>query len=419
MSNVNLIESTCHYLFGQEPEQIFTNIRIANLQEKRAVVNQCLELAMRINVFLLTQKDAFFLIDPMAFNNQCHLYALMAAQIRAGYSQKSPEEKQERSEENRFIHLSIFLNYALLSKSRKKLFVRTVHRAIKEMQAVLPTTRKKFFAILKHDGRERVTRLALNRVFENHIKQTLIALKQESPVYRELGEMAFEDLRLESSRGRSEGILYAFPKLAGVVYMIDIMAKEKLAYVIKVKVLTKDGAAGTLLYKSGNINENKNAPILIFEGIATDGTYSVPTCCEKAKRCPTFFYRKKSAKKRHNPNESCFYCKPAVADLEPFRKRLESATASPRDMFFALGADFILQIQKQFRPYFENTEKYPLLSQIFHESTPKIKELGLEMLNPRTFSVCHVHMDTALHALSPTLLLDTDPEKLLQERGLI
>lgn len=420
MSNlISLVsESTCKYLFGREGNEIFGNLKFSknyNSSEQRKIVDECLELIMRINVFILTKKDALFLIDPMASNNQCHLYSLRAAQIMKDYRYTSGKEKLAKTEENRFLHLSFFISYSLMKDTT--LFVQAVQRAIAEMGEKIPSPKRIFNDFLRDDGkyRERSSRIALNRLFEGYVKDKLSLYKENNALYKDLYNIAHEKLQIESCEGRD--VLYTYPKLAGVAYMVDILAKEQIPFVIKVKVITKNGAAGTIIQASDKAEEK--APVIVFEAIATDGSLTLLKCTEEAKKCPTYFYQYTDKNQRHSEEKTCFFCKKATDDLEPYRQRLQTAMRTPEDMFYALGADFILRCQKDFQVFFKDDKKYPYLAKLFAYAIPKISELGLAMDKPITFSMCHVHMDSASHALSEKLLLDTSPEGILKDRGII
>ena len=412
-------DTTCKYLFGQEAEKIFGNVKIPNISDKRKYIDGYLETLMKINVYLLTEKDTFYLIDPMALNNQCHLYSLRAAQIRKKYPGKTEKEKMERNEENRFLHLSFFITFSILPDTG--LLMDVVKKALREMKEKPPVPVVHFKTFLRDDGRcrEKASRIALNQVFERYMKEILSKLKVEKPLYAELSDIAHEKLQIISNRGYdlADTYQYTYPKIAGIAYFIDAIAQEHIPFVLKVKVLTKDGYGGTIVQASGKIHEKD--PVLVFEAYATDGSYSLPTCESESKRCPSAFRRHSDKNKRHLEDETCFFCQKVSIDLQPFHQRLQMAMKNPEEMLYALGADFILNIQKDFKVLFENNAKYPLLSKIFHDSIPKIKELGLDMNNPETFSVCHVHPEDSKEALSENFQLEVRQEVFLRRRGII
>ncbi len=420
---MNIQISNCQYLFGQEAEAIFSNIKDMSVEEK-IYIDQCLDLMMRVNVYILKHKDGFCLIDPRAYNDQCHLYALRAAQIKASYHNKSKKERLARTQENRFLHLSIFLSFILAFDTN--LMHKTVLTAMQKIKAEIPKFKEtldalKFetFLIDKGNYREKASRASLNVVFEEHIKLALEQTCEENKLlYSELSKLAKENLLLPPNYGNKKDkkkLLYTLPKLAGIAYLVDVIRREQIPFVIKVKVITQDGAAGIIVAASGNIE--KNQPAIVFEGFATVGK-SIKDCKNDAKNCPTYFYR--NIKALHKEDKACFYCKKtSEVDLKSYLQNVKSAIDTPDDMLYALGADFMLNCQPSFVQHFENKVDYPLLSELFEKAIPKIKELGLDMNNPETFSVCHVHMDIGSHALSEELLLDQTHEVFLKTRGLI
>lgn len=420
---MNVQISSCQYLFGKEAEAIFSNLKEMRVEEKRAYIEQCLELMMRVNVYILTHKNGFCLVDPMTYNNQCHLYSLRGAQIQVLYSNKTDEEKSAQTEENRFLHLSLFLSHTLASDTN--LMVKMVRKAMKEMEQEAPKFARKtpltydpFETFLLDAGRcrEKASRMALNEVFEKNIKETFEQPCEENKaLYSDLSKLAQEDLRIASNRGKKEGILYTLPKFAGVAYLVDVIQRKQIPFVIKVKVITKDGSAGNIIVPSRDVKEGQ--PVIVFEGFATDGK-SIEECRKAATKCPTYFYR--DIKSCHKEDETCFYCKttPEV-DLNQNIKNIQLAVESFPEMLNALGADFVLNCQEEFEHHFKNKNKYPLLSELFEKAIPKIKELGLDMNQPKTFSVCHCHMDVGSVAISDKLQLDQTHELFLEARGLI
>jgi hypothetical protein len=115
--------------------------------------------------------------------------------------------------------------------------------------------------------------------------------------------------------------------------------------------------------------------------------------------------------------ESCLVCKPAVVDLTPYKRAFKAATASVEEALYALGADFLREVQPSFLKFFGDRGKYPLLTELFQKACPNIKALGLSMKNPIAFTVDHVHVDSGLHARSPQLRMNCSPETYLKERG--
>jgi hypothetical protein len=417
-------ETICKYIFGKEAEEVFTNVKIKNIGNKRKFIDQCLGVCTRINNYILTHKEGLFVIDPRAFNNQCHLYSLRAVQAM----------KLEGGDETRFRLLSFFLSMPLTGNLA--LFKEAVNGSLLGMGEGYDehnSTEKNFYAAFKDhsipfnkknveeflkvdsSGRLKEVRLRLNQVFEDHLKESLSSLKDSSPLHLELYKLAHipeEQLRIKSPTLGSKECYYTFPKLAGVAFMLDVLAREKIGFAIKVKVITKDGYAGRVSQCSAPFEDNE--PVIVFEAIATDGTLSLAQCREEAKKCPSYFQNHPTKTKEH---DTCFFCEKTEQDLTPFIDRLQEVMKSPQEMFYALGADFIVNHQKEFHHFFES-EDYPNLSQIFQEAVPNIEKLGLSSDKPLTFSICHAHPDLGKHAKTASMELDTAPEQFLKTRGL-
>lgn len=399
-------ESACHYLFGKEASEIYDTSKFSE-----EFINQSLETLMRVNIFFLSKKenDGFPFIDPAAFNNQCHLYSLFAARIKQSYKEKSKEEKLGQTQENRFLHLSFLLSYAFLTD--RKLLCQVIESGSDKEEFVLPSSKELFYDFVK-DSKGILTRTArqsLNEVFEHCIKENFAAAKERSLLHRELYLLSLENLQLLPDRGTKT--LYTLPKLAGVAYLIN----ENIAFVIKTKIITKQGT-GTLFFLNEPVSDDK--PVLIFEAISSDDL-SIGDFRKIAERCPSFFERKPSKKNRHDEEETCLFCNETQININPYQERFRKATESIQECLYALGADFIKEIQLPFRKFFEDKEKYPILTDIFQKAVLNIDELGLSMKRPLAFTVEHVYVDNAKHALSPEFRMNSSPESYSKARGFL
>ena len=88
-------------------------------------------------------------------------------------------------------------------------------------------------------------------------------------------------------------------------------------------------------------------------------------------------------------------------------------------MFHALGADFINNVQPDFKRFFDKNERYPLLSCNYSSVQRRITELGLAMQQPTAFSVCHAYADIGSRGKSDLFHLDMTFDDLLKCRGVI
>ncbi len=384
------------------------------------MTERCLELSIRINVYLFTYKEAILLLDPRAFNKQCQQYALRACQINKNYNEKTEEEKFAHTEENRFLHLAFFLNYEFRENTT---YVKTVLSALKGLK-INPFnqefTRKNFIKFLRDEKRcrEKASRIAFNQLFENKMKQELDSLKDTTTFYRELYALSMENLKIEgTSLGTKTGELYTYPKLAGLAYLIDQVAREDIKFVIKTKIVNQEGFGGVFIHASEPIDENDS--VIVFASFATDGSCAVQERMEEAKKCPTYLYRNNDAQKRHAINAKCFYCTPVEMDLNPISNQLKKVMASSKDLILGLGVEFMLSEQKTFLNFFQDGYKYPHLKNLFQSSFERIKDLELDHNNKRIFGIYHTYTENGKSVLADDFALDSNPEQFLQKKGMI
>ncbi len=248
-------------------------------------------------------------------------------------------------------------------------------------------------------------------MFERCIKDTLYEAKERSLLHHELYQLSLEELKLEQVRGKTKLKLYTLPKLLGIAYLVH----ERMSFVIKTKVITKDGT-GTLFYQSAPIKDDE--PVLIFETMASD-ELSITDFREIGEHCPASFDRKPSRKDRHSEKETCLFCNPAPINISAYQERFDRATASIQDTLYALAADFVKEIQLPYMRFFEDKDKYPHLTEIFQQAVPNIEALQLSMRKPLAFTVDHVYVDSAQNALAPQMRMNSSPESFLKERGFL
>lgn len=411
----------CQYLFGKQSYEVFKD---SSFPEQ--LINHSLEIMMRVHVFMLSVKDTFDFIDPDTHTNLCHLYALRAAAIKRSYQSRSNEQKLLHTEENRFLHLSFFLSFTFISD--KKPLYALVNKTAQELKIKLPHPEKKFRLIVLDSQGEigRAARIALNDVYRIYLQSILKEGSTFSPLYQELFQLSI------TASDVCKETFYTYPKLAGVIYLVDAFAREKIAFMLKVKIVTKEGN-GVLSYVSldGQLKLvpkeqlQKNVisiddPVVIFESYATDGSLSVENYKNLSTRCPNNFFRHPSSKNRHLSTEKCLLCTSEKRrNLSAFQENIEKAIASPKNLFYALGADFVQERQSDFLSFFHNPKDFPHLTKIFETALPTIASLGVSMKNPATFSVFHVHVDNLKRALIDQLHADESPEQMLKSRGLL
>lgn len=418
--------SHCQYLYGKPTQDVFET----KLGEN--VIDQCLATLMSVHVFLFSNRDPFFLIQPTAYNDQCHLYGLRTVQIMRVYSQMTESEKEARNETNRFLHLSLLLSFAFIINPH--FYVEMVQQGLKELKAQRPAkrsfpTRKaltQFFTALESRQSKAAAREAYNQVFTTYAKASVLLMKERegaTALDLELFNLfTTENLSLHPRLDDGEGptqegriVFYTPPKFAGVALMMNMLEMEEIPFAIKVMAITKQGT-GVLSFISKKPQESE--PVLIFEAFATDGSLTLQECREIAMHCPS--YHRKSSSIPSHPGATCLFCNPQRIDLSPFQARLGHAAQNPRRMFLALGADYVLSsgTQTKYLKYFKDEERYPLLTALFQEATLDIDALGLSMHKPLTFSVSFAYADNGASAMSERMLSNQPCIHSLKERKL-
>jgi hypothetical protein len=384
----------CKYLFGGETNEIFPCSKYP-----QEFINASLETLMKINRHLISNKEALFLFDPTAFNNQCHLYALMVA--------------QKKSDE-RFLHLALFLSYAFLTDAR--LLGKVCKKVLKEAEIDYPENFDTFLRDPTPTGeRTRAARKALVKLFQETLRTSLKT--EESALYKELYQIAREDLQLPATSGSL--MLYTYPKLAGVAYMIDAIARDQLTLLFKIKVMTVKGTGSFTYCSTPADHVSEETPVMVFEMIATDENLTYDECRNIAKQCPSHSRRHPKTVDRHKEGEPCRFCTDQRVDITSFRERILPALQAMDKLFYAMGADFVRENQKPYQAFFSDKTSFPILTRLFQESLPDIEKFSLSLSKPLNMSVSHAYTDCKSRAFQEALIIDAPYEKHLSERGLI
>lgn len=390
--------TSCKYLFNKEAKELFPH-------QDEAFVDESLKKVMAvIDHLVASNPEAFFIFDPTAYNDQCHLYALFAAQaVRPG----------QKVIDRRFLYLSFLLSKAFLDAN---LLEKLACKALTAMNEGPPSKEFRLFLKDSEGKRAPAARAALNLLFSEHVKRTLSS--SEGPLFFELAAIAKEDLQLPASN--QKGTFYTFPKFAGVIYLMDAIAKEKIPLLFKVKAMTKEGN-GSFTYSSQDVRAlDKAAPVIVFEMAVTGESLALYRDIPDIKReCPSHFLRNVKRKERHDPKAPCQFCNPNRIDVSSFEQKFLSILKDSDAMLLALGADFVEKKQQPFCRFFSDSGKYPALTELFKKSLPNIQSLCLSMSKPLNMTVAHVYLDSAEHASRNDLLIDASYEDHLKARGLI
>lgn len=414
--------SPCRYLFGQEANVVFAQTKLPAKS-----INDSLQFLMDINEYLFTRKSdqSLPLYDPAAFNNQCHLYALMVIQ-KINEVKKIKEAVSEIFQDpsickaitgyavdDRYLHYAFFLSYAF--SSDLTLMQNMITKIAKEAGITQPGDFTKFLKDSKPVmERMQASRTAILEEFSEYIKKGC-AKHLDDPLFRELYQLAQEDLKLSASNGK--GDVYTYPKLGGIPFMLYTIAHDQIALCFKVKVVTKMGT-GVFTYQSGKC-ESDTSPVLVFELVATDDSLSyLEYQRDIAKKCPHYSMRNPSSSSRHDNKAECPHCKTGTIDITPYKERYLPLLAKSEALFYALGADFLQVCQPSFERFFTDSKKYPLLTELFQKAKESLSKLPLSMSKPLNMSVSHVYSDTAAHARSDVMILSDSYDKHLAARRL-
>lgn len=395
--------SPCQYLFGRDIEDVFpqTSKRFSN-----QLIDEMLITLLKVSAYLITKKEAFILFDPTAFNNQCHLYALMTVQ--------NAEKTKTDLVDERFVHLSFLLGYSILTDA--SLLGKIIKKVPKEIRGEIPHPEKDFDVLIKdpEGERTRATRIALNKIFKDYITSSFNS--QKKPIYEELIRLA-NDPQLFVSYGSEK--LYTVPKFAGVAYFIDAIAGKQIPLMFKVKVLTKNGTGFFQHCDEDLKGRPQNSPAIVFEMVAYDDTLTREKCLIITKRCHRYSERDIRSKNRHDMSKTCLFCNPIKVEVTPYQARYLPTLKTASDMLFALGVDFVQVMQPQFQKFFSDPEAFPILTEMFLKHASNVDKLGLASTKGSNLYVSHVFVDSAVFATQESMIMDATYESHLHARGLI
>lgn len=410
--------SVSQYLFDKQ----MADLQPLKKQFGAEKVDRYLETMMKVNIAFLSKahNDGFCLIDPAAFNNQCHMYALFAYEAKKKYKSKTMEDKLAQNQENRFLHLSFLLSYAFIKDSN--VMVNSLKKELlshDESKHLFDDEKSKtsFTAFVKDSSAvlRKAARKSLNEVFKELTQEALRQFQETSPLNRELYQLSLEDLELPADGGGKNApslLLYTLPKLVGIAYLIQ----QNVSYVIKTKVITEEGTE-SLMYKGGP-EASADDPVLVFEGISSE-ILGMSACMPLAHRCNSYYGRNSSGDNRHK-TETCLFCNVKPIETKAFDERIQNALKNPENLFYALAADFMQHNQKKFLDREEEyAKKFPLVVNLFKQAQPNVDLLGLSIEKPLALTIDHVHVDSAENAFSANLRMNHSPEQFMTMRGFL
>jgi len=345
-----------------------------------------------VDHIIQTEPRAFFLFDPTALNNQCHLFSLLMAQ-------------KEQPVDRRFFYHLFILSHAFVSNP--KLQDQICQKALREMSQSSPNQELSTF--LKHPDtvspRLKASRVALGQLFMEHMQ------KASDP---ELRSMLSENLQLETTN--RSGTVDTIPKFAGVSHFLETLAKENIPLVFKVKVITPQGT-GTFSHCNQPLHTlPPETPVVVVEMMAPSRELSFQDCVSLMTKCPSFVFRSMKKSDLH-PESSCLFCTENQVDVTPYQQDLAPVLSKPRKMLLALAADFVCEEQKPFVRLFTDT-RFPKMMRLFHQTIPKIGQYKLSRTERGHRSVFHVYPDCASEAAKPTMLMNGSYNAHVANRGI-
>lgn len=276
--------------------------------------------------------SAYHLLDPQTGNNQCHLYTALV--VRMAKREKTAEER---------VLCDLILRCS---------FYRTGRGSIRDDQK------------------------ALTALFESMLKTDLG--KESDALHKELAALAHrEELRCP---------LYTYPKLAGVAYLIGLIAREKIDCVVKVLFITDKGSKTFVHHAIDYAGD----PVAVFETLACEDK-STSYYMTVKDECPHSFFP--SSRKKHGASESCGFCK-GEADSSKAEEVIRKIAFD--ELLYGAAADFMFDYQKD-------------LGRLM--TTPELKALTLKAFKHRrehaigrSLQIIHVYPDSRERALDKTIL---------------
>lgn len=418
--------TNCQYLFGPYASQSI-NAQYFNEQE----ANHYLEILMQVHSYFLAKKAAYFLLDPVINNNQCHLYSLTAVELLKGYAEKSEAERRSKTSENRFLHLLALLSSTALAESDPYAKVVQKHYQVAFGDPI--QDEKKFITYVKDPQgfRLKAARSALSDFFRERLQRVLSL--GESERERELYQLSLENDVSSLEK------FYTLPKLAGVDHFMRQGALHALTMVFKVKIIAeRQSCTLTLsplyallekftafpkavlnLVREYAIEDSESVVVLEALSTASASPQSLYAMMSAASRCPSSFYRKPRARNRHEAKEACSFCTRNDDLRSSKEERISTLLLDPNELLYALGAEFLQKEQPKFLHHFKNEQKYPELHALYHRVKEKGRALGLTICSPTAFHLVHIYPDNAGHAFQEEARANYSPEDFLKLRGLL
>jgi hypothetical protein len=415
----HLDTAVCELLASPEDatlDPIFSKFQSFSTEETTDITD-----LLSLHAYKLLASGQLLLFDGMTQNNQCHLNALCVAGLHRKLLSQEPLQRSE----DQFITMNFLLascfqrNKALIfemipsvSKNtpRGKLLNEFVNSS-----AVLGKAREHLVQAI-----DAYTKKILNRLINNG----------KSNLLNELGRLCEAGDRAPVGNGR----VLTYPKIAGVVLLLEELKREPIPVILKIKFIcthgihlktyfvdSKDQSITRLDQKRLEAlltSSLSNESFMVIEGFAISHK-GVSEYIEKDRQhCPGFFNKVK----KHLPCGTCTPCTPDHACSESLLhdERILGISQVFNHVLLAAGAGFMESLQKDYvAKYFgPNPEigSFPQLQKIFRSHLHFGAENGLSESNGSTLIVEHLFADAGRYALSIKRLVDTSPEVVVSAR---
>lgn len=392
---------TPNIVLPQQCEKLFGSFATDALRSKEA--NGFLELIERKAIQLFENGQLVF-FDASTSNNQCHLVAYRVALLYQTHL-----KKQDYKMGTRFLVLCFLLSTCF--KRNKKLLSDLLIPESTESKKSL----NKFINLKDVESAAKQTLvLEIHQFVIDSLKR--VNSQENSAVIHELAEMAEENDRID-------GII-TYPKFAGVLLMDKLAEEAQFSFTKKVKLVCQRGVHTSIYSFHQGTDAPEKAPHILIEGFASLGGRP-QDYLDARRQCPNGLFSTSDAKKNHAAD--CHGCTPCPEDncTKPalHEEVFIGLNLSPLAILKAAGADFTKQVQPGlFAKYFDpakDNPKYPELRKLFAEHIEAAQTMGLSLETGKNFVIEHCYPDLGKYALTGKRLLDTTPEEVIRQRGLL
>lgn len=237
------------------------------------------------------------------------------------------------------------------------------------------------------------------------------------------GESLVREMRALLERSSSED---PYPKFVGVLHLLELLQKQPIPILLKVKVLGNEGSKVlSFLVEHATdtprplLEEDRQRlferPFLVMEALASLHKPIGELMRSRMSCCHSLFHV--SSIQKHGEQEECVHCHEEGERLEEDMQQVcqELTRLSFQDILKAAGAAFTDECQK-------NGRMRVLQSGLREEFERSLRFADEHFISrsafPSCFMVEHMYADASLFALSSRRLVDTTPKELAAKEAL-